>query len=151
MIASVSAGISLVILVILIVIVFILYYLWGAITLLFVSDQFNEADRKGAREELRRMKTKDSSVDIMSYLGGDPTKTQVILQYVYIFNRIGVGICYRALRSDIIFRCWLPTWFIDTWETLKPLIDSERQRRKLPEFANSAEWLVNECRKKIRQ
>ncbi len=135
----------------LVVIAFLLYRLWGAVTLLFVSEQFNEADRKGAREELRRMKTKKPPVSLLSYLKNDPAKTQVILQYVYAFNRIGVGIRYRALRSDIIFKCWLPTWFIDTWETLKPLIDSERKRRNLPEFANSAEWLINECRKKIRQ
>ena len=119
--------------------------LWGVLTLSFVSAQFDEVDRKGAREELRKMKT--SGKDITLYLGDDTTKTQMFLQFVYALNRIGAGIRKGTLSRGIIFEAWSPQWFVENWKAFEPLIKKERERRKIENLYNSFEWLSKECSK----
>jgi hypothetical protein len=111
-------------------------------TLEYVTAQFDRLAQLGAREKLRRMGDKD----IREYIKDDARKTQLMLEYVYTFNRIGTGISKRALNEDVVFNIWTPAWFEGHWKRFEPLVQDERARRG--EQARWAyaffEWLAKE-------
>lgn len=111
-------------------------------TLEYVTGQFDRLAQLGARLELRKM----GSQNILDYTAGDAEKTQKLLEYVYVFNRIGTGIFTGALSEDAVFNLWTPKWFEGHWRRFEPLIAQERKRRG--EEARGAyvffDWLVKE-------
>jgi len=117
-------------------------------TLDYVTGQFDRLANMGARAELRKM----GSANILEYTANDPEKTQRLLEYVYTFNRIGVGIFKRALDEDIVFNIWAPIWFQGHWRRFEPLVRKERELRG--EDARGAyvffDWLVKEKCLKLR-
>ncbi|MDD2696623.1 MAG: DUF4760 domain-containing protein [Candidatus Pacebacteria bacterium] len=117
---------------------------WKLQSLTFASNQFDRLSLIGAREEMRKLGDKD----IMSYIGDDPAKTQKFLEYAYVFNRLGEGIKNGILDESIIFQTWLPNeFFVKHWERLKPLVEKERERRKIAELYGSFEWLADYAKK----
>ena len=141
----ISGLMSLAVLTILAVAACLLYKIWKVITLSFVSREFNEVDRKGVREAVRKIGDKD----VLGYLGKDPAPAdvQMFLQYVYAFNRIGGGI-RRGYLSKVIFKTWMPFWFVDHWKKFQSLVEQERKRRNIPDLYGNFEWLAAYCAKK---
>jgi len=143
----ISGAMSLIVLVLLLATACLLYKIWRVTTLSFVSREFNEMDRKGVREEMRKM----GDEDILKHLGRGPTPSDIqaqrFLQYVYAFNRIGGGI-KKGYLSKVIFETWMPFWFVDHWKKFQPLVEQERKRRKIPGLYGNFEWLANYCAKK---
>jgi len=119
-----------------------LYRFWEVLTVNFVKGELNYADSRGARELLRTM-------DYGEILKLNPSETQALLQLAYVFNRIGSGIRRGYLNERAIFETWRPAWFFQNWRILRPLIESERERRKNPDLYKNFQWLAEERCPKI--
>lgn len=123
--------------------------IWQIHSLKFVGEQLDGA--KDARTELRKAdlaaREAKKNLDILDYVGSDPVKTQVMLQLVYAFNRIGAAMQKGILNQQIIFATWQKKWFADNWKIFASLIEKERERRKIPDLYSSFEWLGKECSK----
>lgn len=111
-------------------------------TLRFVTDSMNHLSLIGAREEMRKL----GGIDVLSHVGDDPIKTQIFLEWVYVGNRVGGGVQMELLDKETILSIWLPVWWIELWEKLKPLIVRERKRRNIEELYTQFEWFVEELR-----
>lgn len=130
----------------LIVSVFSLYYYVRQLrreqrirTLEYVSGQFDRLSALGARDELRKM----GKTQVLTYVDADPStsKTQRVLEYVYTFNRIAVGLKTGSLSEDVLFSVWPPSWFRAHWDRFEPLVKRERSPgRNL--FGSPFEWLA---------
>jgi len=111
-------------------------------TLEYVTNQFDKVAETVAREELRLM----GSDDILTHVSGDPHKTQVFLEWVYAFNRIGAGIYKKALDESVVFQIWTPRWFEGHWKRFEALVNQEKSRRgeKASEAYLYFQWLGKE-------
>ncbi len=115
-------------------------------TLEYATNQFDVLDKRGSREELRKTKQKT----ILDYINTIPeankdSTVQMLMQYVYVFNRIGAGIYTKALNEKVIFEIWPPQWFIGHWSKWKSFVKAEREKRG--EVASGSyvyfDWLAN--------
>jgi len=119
-------------------------------TLDYVTYQFDRLAEIKAREEM----AKTGETDILPYLKGlseDKTVSeqdlkiieQRLLEYVYVFNRIGAGIYNGSLDKDVIFNLWAPQFFMKHWGKYKGFIIEKRK------YNSNAyvffDWLANEC------
>jgi len=94
-------------------------------TIEYVTGQFDKLDLKGSREEMKKV----GSQKILDYVASNPAATQKLLEYVYVFNRIGAGIYKKILAQDIIFNIWTPKWFEGNWDKFESFLIEETKRR----------------------
>lgn len=113
-------------------------------TLKFVTRSMNHLSLIGAREEMRKM----GKTDILSYVGNDPVKTQLFLEYVYVGNRIGGGLSKGILDAQTVFGVWSSQWWLALWKKLEPLIKKEREKRSNNKLYDNFEWLIKQLEKK---
>ncbi len=113
-------------------------------TLKYVTGLMNHLSILGAREEMRKL----GSNDILSHVGEDPHKTQLLLEYTYVGQRVGTGIRKKILDEETILTIWLPQWWVNLWEKLKPLVEKERKTRNINKIAYDFEWLAERLKKK---
>ena len=107
-------------------------------TLEYVTDQFDRLASMGARIEL----SKTGTLKIKEYLERNYSteSEQLLLEYVYTFNRIGAGIFSGALDETIIFNIWAPSFFMDRWEKFKTFVKDKRVRN--PNAYSYFDWLA---------
>ena len=72
----------------------------------------------------------------------------MMLEYVYVFNRLGTLLLEDMLDVGILFKTWQPEkFFTDLWEKLLPLVKKERENRKIPDLYGYADQLVKRAKK----
>lgn len=111
-------------------------------TLEYVTGLKNHLSIIGATKEMRKFNL--AQVDILTWLQYNES-SQLLLEYYYMANRVGVGIRCGLLDQQTILENWLPEWWVDIWQKLKPFIEKERKRRKITEIARDFEWLAKRC------
>lgn len=94
-------------------------------TIEYVTGQFDRLDLKGSREEMKKV----GSQKILDYVTSNPAATQKLLEYVYVFNRIGAGIYKKILAQHIVFQIWTPKWFEGNWDKFESFLIKETERR----------------------
>jgi len=115
-------------------------------TLVFVSQLMDHLDAIGARLELAKFEkwaSKQKEGNILSYIGEDRTKKQLFLQIVYMGNRVGTNVNDHILDRKTVLLTWTPPWWKDLWEKLRPLVEKERERRKIPDLYSGFEEFVH--------
>lgn len=85
-------------------------------TLEYVTDQFDELERLGSRKLLKQAGNRS----VLAYLNSVPLDKrddteQILMQYLYAFNRIGTCIHRKHLSEDVVFEIWTPEYFIGSW------------------------------------
>lgn len=115
-------------------------------TLEYVTDQFNRLAVLGAREEMNKV---GKSKTILEYLNGiieseaRNKAEQNLLEYVYVFNRIGAGIFNGSLSRDIIYDIWAPHFFRKHWHKYGSLLQKKRNNNNHNAYSYF-DWLANE-------
>lgn len=94
-------------------------------TIEYVTGQFDKLEQRGCREEMRRV----GGQKILDYVTDHPDAAQKLLEYVYVFNRIGAGIYKNLLVEDIVFQIWTPVWFEEYWNKFESFLVDETKRR----------------------
>lgn len=99
-------------------------------TLEYVTSQLDILAKLGSREELRKLRDRE----VLDYVNSIPEDSrdaviQSLMQYIYVFNRIGVGIYNKFLAEDTVFQILTPQWFEGHWGKWKSFILSEKKRR----------------------
>jgi hypothetical protein len=123
-------------------------------TLEYVTSQLDMLAKLGSREELRKLGGR-KVLDYVNSMTKDnrDAVVQTLMQYIYAFNRIGVGIYTKSLAEDIVFQILTPQWFEGHWNKWKSFILSEKERRG--EEASGAyvyfQWLAEDKCPKARK
>lgn len=96
-------------------------------TLEYVSTQFDRLAEIKAREEMANT----GEMEILEYVNSlsqdVKIKEQRLLEYVYVFNRIGAGMYNGSLDKDVIFNLWAPSFFMKHWNKYKSFIIEKRK------------------------
>src|SRR5690625_1897890 len=90
-------------------------------TLEYVTTQFDRLSTMGSREELRRVGDSDPA----GYANGNPHAEQLLLEYIYVLNRIGAGIYTKALDEEVVFNTWSPEFFATRWQKFQKFVERE--------------------------
>ncbi len=100
-------------------------------TMGYVKGQFDRLSKIGSKEEMEKAGDKDV-VDYLDALDERDRKKseQRLLEYVYVFNRIGAGIKYNALDKDEVFSMWPPTYFQENWKRFRNFIIEKRRNNE---------------------
>ncbi|MDP2664293.1 MAG: hypothetical protein Q8P08_02555, partial [bacterium] len=78
-------------------------------TMEFMTGLMNHLSWIGAREEMRKFT--QSKKGILEYVGDHSETTQMMLEYVYVFNRLGTLLLEDMLDVGILFKTWQPEKF----------------------------------------
>ncbi|MFA5355135.1 MAG: hypothetical protein WC302_00130 [Candidatus Paceibacterota bacterium] len=111
-------------------------------TLAFVSQQMDSLTIKGARTEMAKL----GKEDILSYIGDDPQRKQLFLEYIYVGNRVGTNVTAGILDSKTIFLTWTPQWWKDLWVKLEPLVKQEREKREILNLYGGFEGFIKKIK-----
>ncbi len=115
-------------------------------TMDYVTRQFDRLADMKAREEMQ----KTGQQKALDYIQQHPEAEQLLLEYVYTFNRIGAGIYTKALDERTIFNVWAPSWFEAHWEKFETLIIEKRKNRAQGNAYSFFDWLAKEKCSQVR-
>lgn len=96
-------------------------------TLEYITSQFDELKKLGSRALLQQA----GDQDILDYLESVPQACrydaeQKLLQYLYVFNRIGAGIYGKYLSEEVAFEVWTPQYFMRNWGRWETFISQKQ-------------------------
>lgn len=106
-------------------------------TINFVSNQFDRLVRIGARDLYNEARAFRDVKDFLGSRGNIKREQQLMLEYVYTYNRIGFGIYGKTLSEEVVFNIWAPSYFIKNWSFFQSLVKEKRTSNEYSYF----DWL----------
>lgn len=116
-------------------------------TFKYATEQFDRLAVIGAREEMNKVGQYPTILEYLNTIAEPHVRKkaeQNLLEYVYVFNRLGAGIYNGALDRETIYDIWAPDFFRNHWVKYESLLEEKRNNNKLHKAYRYFDWLAKE-------